>query len=94
MCGRIKGYQYRFPDGFYGTNIDSCYVNGISITYVSSPRKHIWTYAGGLTSDNVPYPFYCCPCNSDNTVAPGYKPNPNQVYPDEDTSLDIIELYI
>ena len=52
------------------------------------------TYAGGLTSDNVPYPFYCCPCNSDNTVAPGYKPNPNQVYPDEDTSLDIIELYI
>ena len=41
----------------------------------SSPRKHIWTYAGGLTSDNVPFPFACCSCNSNNTVAPGLKPN-------------------
>ena len=75
VCGQLRGYQYRSPDAFIGNNIDSCYVDGISITYGSSPRKHIWTYAGGLTSDNVPFPDYCCPCNSNNTVAPGLKPN-------------------
>ena len=35
----------------------------------------IWTYANGLTSDNVPYPEYRCPCNTNNTEAPGKKPN-------------------
>ena len=77
VCGQVRGYQYQSPDGFGDDNniIDSCYVDGISITYGSSPRKHIWTYAGGLTSDNVPYPSLSCPCNSDNTEAPGYKPN-------------------
>ena len=60
VCGQLSGYQYRAPDGFNSKKvvIDSCYVDGISITYGSSPRKHIWTYANGLTSDNVPYPDY------------------------------------
>ena len=42
VCGQLSGYQYRAPDGFNGKNvaIDSCYVDGISITYGSSPRKH------------------------------------------------------
>ena len=80
VCGQLRGYQYRAPDAFglngiATNNIDSCYVDGISITYGSSPRKHIWTYACGITSDNVPYPSLCCPCNSDNTEAPKYKPN-------------------
>ena len=153
VCGQLRGYQYRSPDAFHGNNIESCYVDGISITHGSMPRKHIWTYAGGLTSDNV---GGCCPCNSNNC---GYKPNfigddyycesgiinnwqhvlyvndplwdgqlcdgnegpcctnpkmpwfiktlseittedielrvcADQVYPDEDTPLDIIELYI
>ena len=77
VCGQLRGYQYRSPDAFgiNSNNIDSCYVDGISITYGSNPRKHIWTYAGGLTSDNMPYPELRCPCNNDNTNAPGYKPN-------------------
>ena len=77
VCGQLREYQYRSPDVFYGNNIESCYVDGISVTCGSTPRKHIWTYAvaGGLTSDNVPFPGACCPCNSNNTVAPEYKPN-------------------
>ena len=77
VCGQLRGCQYQSPDGFAhgNNNIDSCYVDGISITYGSSPRKHIWTYAGGLISDNVPYSGGCCPCNSDNPIAHLYKPN-------------------
>ena len=80
VCGQLRGYQYRAPDAFglngiNDNNIDSCYVDGISITYGSSPRKHIWTYACGITFDNIPYPVLSCPCNSDNTEAPKTKPN-------------------
>ena len=55
------------------------YVDGVSITYGSAPRKHIWTYANGL---NLVYPNsggtklnfpYNCPCNEGNpAVAPPY----------------------
>ena len=77
VCGQLRGYQYRAPDAFTynSNNIESCYVDGVSITYGSSPRKHIWTYANGLTSDNVPFLQNCCPCNANNTLAPVYKPN-------------------
>ena len=27
------------------TSVDSNYVDGVSITYGSNPRKHVWTYA-------------------------------------------------
>ena len=80
VCGQLRGYQYQAPDvfglnGINNNNIDSCYVDGISITYGSSPRKHIWTYACGITSDNVPYPSLSCLCDSNNTEAPKTKPN-------------------
>ena len=32
VFGQIRGYQYRSLDAFHGTNIDSCYIDGISIT--------------------------------------------------------------
>ena len=40
MCGRIKGYQYGWPDGFEPyddevTTIDDAYVCGISLTHGS-----------------------------------------------------------
>ena len=48
-------------DGFEGPkDINSYYVDGMSITY-GSPRKHVWTYAVGL-SDDYNYPTYNCPC--------------------------------
>ena len=82
MCGRVIGYQYARPDAFTipdgfrnpgnrDVSIDSSYVDGVSITY-GAPRKHLWTYAGGLTEQsalewNSPY---SCPCTN-NYTGPG-----------------------
>ena len=47
VCGKIIGYQDGTPDAFYAynhrgqTTIDSHYVEGISLTHGTSPRKHI-----------------------------------------------------
>ena len=45
ICGQIRGYMFGSPDGFGRSNIDSPYVDGISITSDSLPRQYIWTYA-------------------------------------------------
>ena len=70
VCGQLQGYQFGLPDAFqpYHSNnprptIDDVYVDGASITYGTSPRKHIWTYANGLyllRTDSV----FNCPCNN------------------------------
>ena len=49
-------------------NIDNVYVDGVSITYDSSPCKHIWTLGVGVV-DNVANGF-CGPCNT-NTGSVG-----------------------
>ena len=75
VCGQLRGYQRGTPDCFrpYYANpsqtIDSVYVDGVSITYSSAPRKHIWTNANGL---NLVYanPQEHCPCNNGNSVVP------------------------
>ena len=62
VCGQLRGYQYQSPDAFYGNNIESCYVDGISITYGSSPHRHIWTYRLHVTNvlmQTEKY-TYCC----------------------------------
>ena len=41
-------------------SLDGVYVDGISIT-LGNPRKHVWTYAVGL-SDNENYTHVNCPC--------------------------------
>ena len=49
VCGRIIGYQIGGPDFFSTGNsqIDSWYVDGVSVTH-GSPRQHIWTFATGV----------------------------------------------
>ena len=51
VCGQLQGYQLGTPDAYYPyyrnpsfVTIDGIYVDGVSITYSSAPRKHIWTY--------------------------------------------------
>lgn len=70
VCGRVIGYQHRSPDAFSPYNsdtaktIDENYIDGVSITYGHSPRKHIWSFAVGLdetTTDNNR-----CPCANRN----------------------------
>lgn len=62
ICGQVKGYQKGAPDAFYAkeSSINNPYVDGVSIT-LGSPRKHVWTFASGL-SDHVDYRSYNCPC--------------------------------
>ena len=69
VCGQLRGYQFGGPDGFrsyYSSylTIDDTYVDGVSITYGSAPRKHIWTYANGLNFGFPGIPTVVCPCNT------------------------------
>ena len=68
ICGRATGYGESSPDAFNpyirnrGYTIDDPYFDGISITYGFSPRKHVWTFAAGVTDtgDGTSQ----CPCSS------------------------------
>ena len=64
VCGMAVGYQGSSTDGFQTSmkSINGPYVDGVSITY-DSPRKHIWTYAIGHTSDQDPAAPFNCPCS-------------------------------
>ena len=71
ICGKIKGYQKGTPSAFGETSMHSLnngYVEGISIT-LGNPRKHVWTYAVGL-SDNTSEYSHTCTC----AVKPGPAP--------------------
>ena len=75
VCGRARGYQKGDTVAFYGSQppysktIDESYVSGLSITYSSNPRQHIWTFASGRGEryNNV----WNCPCS----VYGGYSPS-------------------
>ena len=62
VCGFVSGFQDKTPDAFHGknANIDSVYLDGISITH-GMPRQHIWSYGAGPASDCSS--AGCCPCN-------------------------------
>ena len=59
VCGQLRGYQFGTTDAF---NVD-----GASITYGTTPLKHIWTYATGLSLGINGCSTCLCPCNSGNT---------------------------
>ena len=67
VCGRVRGYQYNGVDDIYQNNggthsLEGPYVDGISITHGSNPRRHIWTFVAGQDeNDNV---WEDCPCNT------------------------------
>ena len=69
ICGKVIGYQKGTPDaysaGTYTTYpskaIDGPYVDGVSLTY-GTPRKHLFTYASGYTSDGAHAANINCPC--------------------------------
>ena len=72
VCGRVKSYRYFSPDGFgqfANINVDSVYLDGVSITH-GSPRTHIWTFAAATRSTDG---AHGCPCDTNNyqgTVPP------------------------
>ena len=62
VCGRVRGYQWRGTDAFYRSvnDINKAYLDGVSITR-GSPRKHVWSFASGLTEQQTDQ--NTCPCN-------------------------------
>ena len=70
VCGRVIGYQDRSPDAFGhyanhpgGTEIDSVYVDGVSLTHGKSSRQHIWTFAGAADESGRDSTLtHNCPC--------------------------------
>ena len=80
VCGRVIGYQIGSPSGFYtprvSNTIDNAYVEGVSITHGSSPRKHIWSFANALQSVLGPAgPTHICPCASSQSQMKQYIPS-------------------
>ena len=69
VCGKIKAYQFGSTDAF-GHNpddIESHYVDGISLTHGERPRKHIWTFAAAV--DETTYESRSkCPCTNNYTA--------------------------
>ena len=71
VCGRVRGFGYETPDAFQrftqlpsGTPDDN-YVDGVSVTHGSVPRRHIWTFAG-TTYGNCP----CAVFPANDTIGP------------------------
>ena len=66
VCGKIKAYHKGSPDAFYPSisnpNINSIYVDGISLT-CGNPRNHIWTFAAAVHEDNS-HLQKICPCTN------------------------------
>ena len=80
VCGKIIGYQDKTPDGLYPyigggqRTIDSRYVDGISLTHGTSPRKHIWTFVAALHEYNS-NPSLVCPCTNTRNSPPPAVPD-------------------
>ena len=79
VCGKINGYQVGSTDAFAvhgrgsNTDIDSNYVDGVSLTYGINPRRHIWTFVAAHNDHNgsSPGPSYCrCVRPSDMGITP------------------------
>ena len=41
VCGRARGYQKGFVEGFHDNFLELAYVDGLSITHGNEPRDHI-----------------------------------------------------
>ena len=77
VCGRARGYQKGNTLGLYisapyyidlNRTIDEDYASGLSITYNSNPRQHIWTFASGRGEREQS--IYNCPCSHSNVNPP------------------------
>lgn len=78
VTGKIVGYQFGSPDAFGASinNINSYYVDGISITHGQAPnRKHIWTYAIAVRQNvfaGAPDNKNTCPSTGSGQAPPSF----------------------
>ena len=90
----VVGYQKRSTNAFLTfsgkTLIDEPYVDGISITY-GSPRKHVWSYAAGLSESYSRDQIATCPCSwRGGTRAPSFVRNHH--YCESGSTIDGVNL--
>uniref|UniRef100_A0A1X7USA8 Fibrinogen C-terminal domain-containing protein n=1 Tax=Amphimedon queenslandica TaxID=400682 RepID=A0A1X7USA8_AMPQE len=64
ICGKVVGYQKGTTDGVESNNINSAYIDGVSIIR-GSARQHVWSYIAGHQS-NI-NSVRTCPCNTGAT---------------------------
>ena len=62
ICGTVQGFWFGTPDGFTGSQrlsstINDNYVDGISLTYGTSTKTHIWTFIADEVGSNQNCPF-------------------------------------
>ena len=81
VCGKIIGYQFGSPSGFYtprisGNSIESAYLEGVSLTYGKNPRKHIWSFANALLETGLYYNSgnHVCPCGDSRSTMQQFIP--------------------
>ena len=78
VYGQIKAYQFATTDAFLAyyrnraVTIDDNYVDGVSLTYGQSPRKHIWTFAAAHAEELAQN--YVCPCTRTDVPYTGLVP--------------------
>ena len=87
VCGRVIAYQFGTSDGFSSDDINSTYLDGVSLTHGSS-RQHIWSFVTGYAfcdgcrvndrPGSVGNDFFCDTGTSDAASANGvfYDDNP------------------
>ena len=63
ICGQVRGYQKGNTNAFDSSveSIDDHYVDGVSVT-LGNPRKHVWTYAIGISDSGSSTTAHYCPC--------------------------------
>ena len=65
VCGMIKAYQFGTTDSFGDSNgqrpqnIDTYYVDGVSLTHGNPTRQHIWTFAAAVIESAAGARFNC-----------------------------------
>ena len=80
VCGKIIGYQFGSPSGFYtpyisGNSIESAYLDGVSLTHGGNPRKHIWSFANALDeTPNHENGKHVCPCSNPQSTMQQFIP--------------------
>ena len=81
VCGRVIGYHFASPSGFYtpfysGDSIDGPYLEGVSITHGLNPRKHVWSFANAL-EETAGYENgrHVCPCSNPRSTMQPYIPS-------------------
>ena len=94
ICGTVQAFWFDSPDGFTGSQrpsrtINDNYVDGISLTYGTSNKTHIWTFIadGAGSNQNCPRqvpvyvgsdytclnPVYSCTSNSSSCYSPFFR---------------------